>query len=288
MRAAILALPVFFLPMFSLPVLGLLAAPGASLAKALPDGVTQGFELSGEYSLMVDGKPVPAAEIYLSPVPSILLLTSAFSSPVLLSPRSGKVDQVNLMKVSREKDGSLDLFPDFVLRAAGSFQRKDDGTISFPVEGKTVELVPKPPLLGPRTNEALKAYLPEYVRGARRYAPNAASIASLRKQRAPVTVRVFFGSWCPHCRQLVPSLLRVQDEVRNPHIRFEYYGIPQGLNDPEAKKAGVASVPTGIVLVGGKEVGRILTDGWGAPEVTLDKILNPAKVDPAKVKPARK
>ncbi len=171
MRAAILALPVFSLPILSSPVLGLLAAPGASLAQTLPDGVTQGFELSGEYSLVVDGKPVPAAEIYLSPVPSILLLTSAFSSPVLLSPRGGKVDQVNLMKVSREKDGSLDLLPDFVMRAAGSFQRKDDGTISFTVEGKAGELVPKPPLLGPRTNEALKAYLPEYVRGARRYVP---------------------------------------------------------------------------------------------------------------------
>jgi len=84
---------------------------------------------------------------------------------------------------------------------------------------------------------------------------------------------VFFGSWCPHCRQHVPLLLKVEDEVKNPNIKFEYFGLPRDFNDPEAKKAEVKSVPIGIVYVNGREVGRITGDGWNSPEVLLDRII---------------
>jgi thiol-disulfide isomerase/thioredoxin len=255
--------------------MGLLAAKDAAHAQGVPsDSVLQGFQRSGEYALTVDGKPVPAAEIYLNDkVPALLILTSALTSPVLLTPRAGNVETVSLMKVSRQKDGSLDLLADAVLTPAGQFQMAGED-VTFNFQGKKVSLVPRPPLLGPKTNADLKAYLPEYVRGARSYTPNAAAVADLKKKRSsPVTVRVFFGSWCPHCRQHVPLLLKVEDEVRNPGIRFEYYGLPNTLDDPEAKKAGIHSVPTGIVYVNGKEAGRIVTDGWGSPELSLDKIL---------------
>jgi hypothetical protein len=32
-------------------------------------------------------------------------------------------------------------------------------------------------------------------------------------------------------------------------------------------------VPTGIVYVNGKEAGRIVTNDWSSPELSLDKIL---------------
>jgi thiol-disulfide isomerase/thioredoxin len=260
-----------------LPLLGLPALPYASLAQA-PNGAIQGLQPTSEYSLVAEGKPVPAAEIYLSAQPpALLILTSALAAPVMLTPRIGRVDTVNLMKVAKQTDGSVDLLPDAVLQPAGYLTIEGGGSVAFTVGKRKMRLVPKPPLLGLRTNEDLKAYLPEYVRGAQRYIPNAAGIASLRKQGSPVTVRVYFGSWCPHCRQLVPSLLRVQDEVRNPKIRYEYYGLPHTLDDPEAKKAGVHSVPIGVVFAGGREIGRINTDGWIAPEVTLDKILKAPK-----------
>jgi len=88
-------------------------------------------------------------------------------------------------------------------------------------------------------------------------------------------VRIYFGSWCPHCREHVPFLLRVEDDVKNPKIQFQYYGLPPGLDDPEAKKLGIKGVPTGIVYVNGKEVGRLTGAGWNTPEVLLSKILAP-------------
>jgi thiol-disulfide isomerase/thioredoxin len=247
-----------------------LGAQGVPSASPLRD-----FQRTGDYSLVVDGKPVPAAEVYLSDkIPAFLIFTSKLPAPVMLTPRTSRVDSINLMKVSKRPDGSIDLFADAVVAPLGQFAMEGQN-IAFTLQkekaSQKVVLVPRAPLLGLKKNADLKAYLPEYVRGAGNYTPNAAAVADLRKRSAPARVRVFFGSWCSHCRQHVPLLLKVEDEVRNPRIQFEYYGLPRSLKDPEGQKAGVHAVPTGIVYVNGKEVGRI--DNWNNPEVALDRIL---------------
>jgi thiol-disulfide isomerase/thioredoxin len=257
----------------AMALLAVLTMPTVALAQVPSDSVLRGFQPTADYNLVVGGKTVPGAEIYQSErVPGMLIISSAFSSPVLLTPRSGAVETVNLMKVSKQKDGSVDLLADAVLAPAGTF-KADKDVVSFSVQGKNASLQPRPPLLGLKNNAAVKSYLPEYVRGARSYTPNAAAVAGLRKKTTPVTVRVYFGSWCPHCRQHVPMLLRVEDEVKNPNIRFEYFGLPRDFNAPEAKKAGIHSVPTGIIYAGGKEIGRISTEGWSAPEVQLNQLI---------------
>ncbi len=262
MRLAVLAL-VAAIP---------LAAPAASRAQGVPSASPlRGFQPSSDYSLVVGGKLAPAAEIYLSErIPALLILTSKLPSPVMLTPRTSRVESVNLMKVSKQKDGSIDLFADAVMAPLGQFVMEGKN-ITFTFQKEKVSLVPRPPLLGLKKNADLKSYLPEYVRVASGYTPNAAAVADLRKRSAPATVRVYFGSWCSHCRQHVPPLLKVEDEVRNPRIQFEYYGLPPSLQDPVGQKAGVRSVPTGIVYVNGKEVGRI--DNWSTPEAALNRLL---------------
>ena len=119
-----------------------------------------------------------------------------------------------------------------------------------------MSLDPKPALRGLRKGADLLASIPEYVRNSKGYTPNAAAIAALKKaDRKPVTVHVVFGSWCPHCRQHVPLMLRVENEVKNPNIKFEYYGIdnpPDGWKDPEVKRLGIKGIPTAIVYVNGR------------------------------------
>jgi len=269
-----------------LVVLALLAVPFVAHAQGVvpSDSVLRGFQPSGEYTLIVDGVPVPGAEIYQNDkLPGMLILTSALASPVLLSPRTGQAETVNLMKVSKQKDGSVDLLADAVLSPVGQFTTEGEN-VSFVFQGKKVRLNPRPALLGVKSNADLKGYLPDYVRNAKNYTPNAAAVADLKKLGTPVTVRVYFGSWCPHCRQHVPSLLKVEDQVQNPKIRFEYYGLPHDFNDPEAKKAGIRSVPVGIVFVNGKEAGRITGDGWNSPEVLLDRIVTGPAAKPVKGK----
>ncbi len=107
---------------------------------------------------------------------------------------------------------------------------------------------------------------------------NGQTVAALQKEGRPVTVRVYYGSWCSHCRRLVPHAIRLEQELKGSKIHFEYFGVsPNFTADPEVRKAVIQSIPTGIVYINGNEVGRILGDqAWQSPESTLRVILGPA------------
>lgn len=235
-----------------------------------------------DYVLVVDGKTIPAAEMFQADrgaEPAILVLSSALPAPVLLLPRAQAVQTVNLMKVARQPDGTVDLLPGAPLAGQGPFTF-GNGQVSFSVDGRKVALKEKPVLLGLQTAAALKQYSPAtYVEGAKVYRPDPASITALRKAAAPVTVRVFFGSWCPHCQQSLPRLIKVEDQLKGSKVRFEYFGLPRdGMGQvPEFKKLKLDGVPSGVVFSGGREIGRLVgNQAWVAPEVALRSIVSGA------------
>ncbi len=255
--------------------LALLAAVAPAVqSQGVPsDSVLRGFQPMGDYLLIVNGKPV-AGEIYQSEMPAVLVISSSMASPILLTPRAGTVQTVPIMKIAKQKDGSVDLLADAVLGTVGPFQQSGDN-VSFNYQGKSVSLNPKPPLVGRHASQALTTHNPSYARTASTYKPNGAAMASLKKAK-PAVVRVYFGSWCPHCRQHVPFMLKIEEQLKGSQVKFEYFGLkkpPEGWNDPEIKKLNVRGVPTGIVYMGGKEVGRITGEGWDAPELQLNRIL---------------
>jgi thiol-disulfide isomerase/thioredoxin len=263
----------------ALPALLLLlaSAPGAARAQATPsDSVLRGFQRSGIRVLVVNGQEDKGAEIYLNEsIPAYLILPSALS-PILLTPRAGKIETVSREKVVRQKDGSADLLADAVLTPQGGFKVEGD-KVTFTSEGKQAVLAPNPPLLGLKTNVDLKAHQPEYARKAEAYTPDPAALQALKKTAKPVTVRVFFGSWCPFCREHVPLLLKVQDQLRTSDatskIHFEYYGMPHEFSNPEWKRLNIKTVPTAIVSVNGREIGRMEAADWDVPEASLAKLL---------------
>ena len=273
--------PIRRLPWTAAVALLLGALP--ALAQAAPtDAVQKDFRPNGDYLLVVDGKDVPNAEIYFSErVPAFLVLTSRLSSPVLLSVRTQTAETVQLMKVAKQNDGTVDLMADAALAPQGAITVSGEGTVSFTADKHAVQLKSRPPLLGLHPAGDLKAYSPPvYVTAARGYHPDNQMIAALRRSSAPVTVRVFFGSWCPHCQHFVPLILRVEDELKGSKVKFEYFGLPKtGMtNVPEAKKYGINGVPTGIVFVNGKESGRLTGNSWSSPETSLATILSGAGV----------
>ena len=261
-----------------------LIVPGLLLALALPaqaqapqpavDSVLKDFARTGEYLLMVNGKPAPAYEIYKNDtLPAYLILSPALPSAVLLTPRTMAVETVPTAKVVRQQDGTVGLAADADLKPQGQFKLEGDKVV-FTSDGRKGSLGPNPPLLGFQKPAALNNHSPEYVVSARGYKPNAQAVAALKKRAKPVKVKVFFGSWCPHCREHLPYLMRIEQELKGAPIQFEYYGLPQRFaNEPEAKKYRVDGVPLGIVFVDGKEVGRISRDDWEAPEARLHSIL---------------
>lgn len=252
------------------------ALAGPAAAQGI-DSVFKDFKRTGKYLLSVNGKAVPAAEIYLNEtIPAYLVITPSLPSPVLLTPGGGMaVEAVPMAKVVRQADGTVALTADADPKPQGQFKVEGEKVV-FATGGRNASLSPNPPLLGMRNAPALKDHSPEYVVTARNYKPNGQALAALKKQATPVKVRVFFGSWCPHCREHLPFLMRVQDELgAGSKIQFEYYGLPQRFaNDPEAKKYNVDGVPLGIVFVNGKEIGRIRGGNWSAPETALTNILS--------------
>lgn len=263
------------------PLAGAVWLAASFLAAASPaqTGPVSDFMPSGEYVLEAAGKEVPKAEIFQSVYASaILVLSSELPAPVRLNPRAQSVETVNLMKISKQGDGSITLLPDSTLQPQGTFTFADENVV-FNVAGKTYKLKPRPALVGLHPAGDLKAYKPEYSRNEARYATDAATVASLRKGAPAARVRVFFGSWCPHCTAYVPSIFRVEEQLEGSAVHFEYYGLPRppGMTaDPEAKRYGINAVPTGIVFdAAGKELGRIEGDDWRRPEARILALLVP-------------
>jgi len=255
------------------------AAPPS--AEPVPsDAVLRNFELSGDFVLMIDGKEQPKAEIYFSEAArAYVVMASEFASPILVSAPTQSVDTVDLMKVSKQPSGTIDLLADAVLQAAGKY-RVDGPNIEFAYSGKTLRLLPRPYLLGRHTGTELLAYNPAYARKARAYNPDAGIMKRLKAQKQPVRVLTFFGSWCPHCSAHVPLLLKVEQGLAGSKLQFDYLGMPKGPafgEVPEAKKYKIDGVPTAILFLGDQEIGRIPNSQWSNPEVALDLQLNGPK-----------
>jgi subfamily B ATP-binding cassette protein MsbA len=251
-----------------------MSAPAAAGAEA--NGVRQpmrGFVRDIAFALEVDGRQAPV-ELYKSEhAGAIVLLSTSFRSPLVL--RAGVLATVDAAKVQKHPDATLDLAADAVLRRQGRFEITQDG-VRFALDGHqaNVRHLDQPPLLGLRRVDEVTAHNPEYLAAATSYVPNQAVLAALGREPRPVTVRVYYGSWCGHCRMLVPHAVKVEQQLRGSHIRFQYFGLRDPATDPEAKKAGVTLIPTAVVFVGGSEAGRIVSDGdWQALEVALRGIL---------------
>jgi len=261
-----------FRPFALLALVSLAATPAAVAQPA--DALFRGFEPTGEWALVVDGQEAAKAKIYDSTRAQALLVVSAeFDSPVLIDRAGRSVATLDLMKVAERADGTVDLLADALLEPAGSLVvAQNEGR--FRVGGKAAAVRPQPWKLGPQRGDGLLATNAGYQWRAKRFAPDAESLAALRAERRDVRVLTFFGTWCPHCREHLPFVLRTEQELAGSRVRFDYHGLPSPFSgEPEAAKWGVNSVPTTIVVVDGKEAGRIPNNGWSHPEASIRALL---------------
>ena len=207
----------------------------------------------------------------------VLILSAELPSPVRLNLRDARAETVQFMKVDRRADGGVTVLPDAADRSLGSFRVSPDGKgVSFDLDGKTVELKEKPPLLGDQDLAGMRAYSQDYVRLAKAYLPSGPILDRLRSENREVRVEVYFGSWCPACQQWVPRIMRVADELSGSNIQVDFYGLPQGEGfdkDPKVQALKITGVPTAVVFIDDSEKGRISTNGWKIPELTLNGIL---------------
>jgi thiol-disulfide isomerase/thioredoxin len=231
-----------------------------------------GFVSIDKFGFVVGGVEDPAAEVFQSQSAGAYLVVSKLvEAPMLIQARSAEVATVDLMKVDRQADGSLQLLAEATLESLGKFTIAGEG-ITFGVDGKTAELRNKPWLLGEQDLAGMRAYSREYRDGAEAYETSQPVLRQLQAESRPVEIKVFFGTWCPSCQQMLPRVLRVAEELEGSRVRLSFYGLPRGPGfsaDPEVKKLDIDSVPTGVVFVDGREVGRISGSGWKIPELAI-------------------
>lgn len=254
----------------------ILGAMTASPAFGQPaPGSLTGFEQVG-FVLELDDQRVADAEIYQSrSAGAFLIQSSSLESPVLVRVRDKRVESVNMLKISKKADGTIDLLPDATLEVLGGYRlTKDQTGVAFDVDGRLAVMKEKPPLLGAQDLEGMQSYSPDYQRTAEAYTPSGPIVEKLRTEQRDVRISVFFGTWCPFCQEMVPRMMRVAGELSGSKIRVDFYGLPRGISsDQEARRFDIHGVPTGIVFVNGKEAGRISGNSWKVPELALNNIL---------------
>ena len=96
------------------------------------------------------------------------------------------------------------------------------------------------------------------------YQPNAATIASLKKQSLDnISIKVFFGTWCGDSKREMPRFLKLLSAISFPDKRIQLIGV--GTGDSLVKQSpgheevglGVFRVPVFIIYKNGVEINRI-------------------------------
>lgn len=257
--------------------LTLLAAVAPIAAQSPPGQRQSGFALIDDYVLEVSGEVSKEASLYASDRTSAILIVSQdLPAPVLLWPRSRSVETLQMLKVARRQGGTAEILPDPVIAVHAPFLIETP-KVKFLIDGVAAALAPKPALIGLHGVSKMAEHSSVYGQRADAYEPQNDVIEKLKRQNKSVRVRVFFGSWCPACGQMVPRIMKVAQQLgAEAALQVEFYGLPQGQGfsaDPEVKKYGITQVPTGVVLLDGKEIGRISGDHWRSPEARLSSLL---------------
>ncbi|HZI94698.1 MAG TPA: thioredoxin family protein [Patescibacteria group bacterium] len=215
-----------------------------------------------DFALEVDGKPSPDACFYQERDSRRILINAPEVPKVCIITQEGmKVTAVDRSKVKVEGDGdAARLTPGAETTAATSTYTVDaaQGGVVFYVGSNRLKILPKQPLVGPTGQDEILRHSPLYRKGIDTYTPEPSSIAYLQSIRTPVEIEVFFGTWCPHCKVLVPKFMKTIKVAANPSLSVSYHGVPMGFGtyDP-ARSKNVTGIPTFIFWKDGKELGRI-------------------------------
>lgn len=124
------------------------------------------------------------------------------------------------------------------------------------------------PLLGRTKASAILAIAPEWRSGYDAYHPDPADVEAIRDAPPGSLLMVYFGSWCSDSRIGVPHFLKIVDEAHPSRLKVRYVGVDRSKKEPSAPLEGVGLelVPTFVLSVDGREVGRIVE----TPRTTLE------------------
>ena len=126
-------------------------------------------------------------------------------------------------------------------------------------------------LLGRVRPEAILSISDEWRSNRDAYEPAPEDVRRIAALRAPARLDVYFGSWCSDSRRELPRFLKILERASPNRLRVRYYGLDRTKKEPArlARRGSIERVPTFILLVGGREIGRIVE----TPSATLESDL---------------
>ncbi len=255
------------LPTFSVP-----ANAQVPVAQQSP---SMNFSPIPGYRLEANKKPNASARFFHSPGRSAVLVHDLTADIAYeISSRTGRVNVHPASNYLALDNGELEFISGkgpsghVPLKVVG-------GRPMFTHDGLEYLVADKPSLLGPQTAASIQADDSYYKQAASKYTPTPQYINALRTYPKKTEIKIFFGSWCQNCHKWLPNIIRVANELGDTNISFEYHGLPKGMADPLAARLKVSSVPFGIFMQDGKEIGRISGPSWRFPDLQLFRLLDP-------------
>ncbi len=253
---------------------------GVAEAQSLATGTkAPRFDLIGTFDVEIDGEKSPESRIYFGPQGrGVVLRSPELSSIVRILPSGQRLEAYNKADLDEAADGSVDFISGAPVTWTGRYSVAGGGP-AFEIEDHRVRLISRPPLLGPASRKKVIDHNPSYAQKAARAIVQPAYVDALKKFDKPVHIKVYYGTWCSVCSEMLPNILRLEEELQGSNITFEYYGIPQNReSDPEVKRAGFNRIPAGIIYVDGQETGRLEAYRWRAPALSLMNTLRGVEV----------
>jgi thiol-disulfide isomerase/thioredoxin len=246
-----------------------ISAPVAGQPPGGPPPATPAFMVIGEYLLELDGGVDDEALIYHSRGRGSILVRSEELDKILeLRPQDRTIVLWSEDQLEVAADGTVEVRGQG--EPGGGFELVNDLPVLTAV-GKKIRFLIKPAVLGTYDAAALKKKVPAYAERAKLHEPQETYLERLKELQEDLHIRVFFGTWCEVCTQMLPRILRTEEvlsEIGAP-ITFEYYGIPNDYDDAEVKRLEVNGLPTGILYFRGKELGRVVGHGWNFPTMAI-------------------
>jgi len=130
-------------------------------------------------------------------------------------------------------------------------------------------------LLGPVSRETILEKAPAWVELVAAYQPAPEAIDKLRGLSREVVIEVYFGSWCSDSMAHVSAFFKVLDLADTPLLRAGYFGVPEAKDERAPYTGGrkIDKLPTFVVMVDGREAGRIVETPKKSVEEDLVRIL---------------
>lgn len=239
---------------------GLPAAQSGGGNAPLQENMPRSWYRNYDYGIEVDGNLDPSVGLYqLVGKRYMLIYGSGLGTAYVLT-----LDPKVVRKV---KDGQISAKNDLeVVLAETSFSESEpipwmpDGPTAVIFYGgeRKYRIARVPPIVGETTMDEVYAKNPIYRRGMEEYTPASEAVSSLRGIQKKATIEVWFGTWCPHCKEVVPRLVKTLQAAANPNLEVRYFCVPRnfGKYQPAVEKQ-VKAVPTFLFLRDGRELARI-------------------------------